>query len=268
MKKSISSIGLFLLLAVTACELLEPSGKSIQPLDSKIDFAVVESYPNYDKPSKPLIYLMMKTEKYYPCMNYYLVTDFQKRGNEITVDVLGIGLDNICLTAFGPAGASIELDNLKGAYKLSFVNRPNNFTDSYNLIINDSLIMVDGKESKNTKPLYNFYWRHPENSFAYICNMQTAEDSLLCERFIDTLKSVINLKEFTFPAIGVNPYIGFEPPYNPETGMRYFRYNTEGDFDKIETIMKSFKQNYFPGNEGINLTIINWLNKKIESRLL
>ena len=268
MKKSIFSIGLFLLLAVTACELLEPSGKSIQPLDSKIDFAVVESYPNYDKPSKPLIYLMMKTEKSYPCMNYYIATDFQQRGNEITVDVLGIGLDNICLTAFGPAGASIELDNLKGAYKLSFVNRLNNFTDSYNLIINDSLIMVDGKESKNTKPLYNFYWRHPENSFAYICNMQTAEDSLLCERFIDTLKSVINLKEFTFPAIGVNPYFPLTENTGNNVSAKYFYYENETDFDKIGDVMKAFFQKNVPPDSGFGISVINWLNKKIESRLL
>ncbi len=268
MKKSIFSIGLFLLLAVTACELLEPSGKSIQPLDSKIDFAVVESYPNYYKPSKPLIYLMMKTEKSYPCMNYYIATDFQRRGNEITVNVFGIGLDNVCATAFGPAGISIELGNLKGAYKLSFVNRTNNFEDSYNLIINDSLIIVDGKESENTKPLYDFYWRHPENSFACICNMQTPEASSLCEKFIDTLKSVINLKEFTFPAIGANPYFPLTENTGNNVSAKYFYYDSETDFDKIGDVMKAFFQNNVPPDSGFEISVINWLNKKIESWLL
>ncbi|GBD91811.1 hypothetical protein BMS3Abin04_02543 [bacterium BMS3Abin04] len=256
-------ISIFLL---SSCEVLENNNYTINPLDSKIDFRIIESYPNYEKPSQPQIYLQLKTEKKYPCMNYEIITNYQIKNRIITLEIPGIEEPNICLTAFGPAAGSIKLGNLSGIYELK-INNNNNFSDSYNLLINDSLIILDGKETADTKPLINFYWRHPKNSFAYTCNIFQA-DSSLCKKFIDTLKTVINITEFKFPDYAVVPYAALGPGNSYDINARYFYYESENEFDKIEEVMKVFKQNYFPNDEGVSLTVINWLNKKIESRLL
>ncbi len=250
------------LITVTACEILEPSNKKLLPIDSKIDFRVIETYPNYYEPSNPEITLEMRTEKIYGCLNHYIVSNLKKNGNEINVELVGIGVDNICFTALGPANGSVNLGSISGSYKLNIFSADHSFSDTYNLIVNDSSIIIKGKESVNTKPLINFYWRHPENSFAYKCIITDA-DSSLCDKFIDTLKTVITLSEFKFPDTGKNPYelvLG-------KKNLRCFYYKDEKDFDKITEVMKSFKQKYFPGGE-VSLIIINWLNKSIQSSLL
>jgi len=86
---------------------------------------------------------------------------------------------------------------------------------------------------------------------------------------LDTLKSVIDITEFKFSDIAENPYppAGNGNQYNAEP--RFFYYESEEDFAKIENVMLGFKQDYFPeGGSGIGLQIVNWMNKRIRSWLL
>ncbi len=254
---------LILLFTVTGCDLLEPVNHSFSPLDSKIDFKVIESFQDYYTPSGPEIYLQLETEKIYGCINFSVAAKVTGKNNEITVEILGIDKPEICATAIGPATSSIKLENPEGIHALKFINHSLGFTDTYNLLVNDSLIIVDGKETKNTKPLINFFWRYPENSFAYFCDVNTG-DSTLCTKFLDTLKSVIHLTEFTFPDFGTNPYV-FRSGKSENSIIKYFRYETEDDFDMVSDILKRFMQSRYISGEDLQISILNWRNEQIYS---
>ena len=110
-------------------------------------------------------------------------------------------------------------------------------------------------------------WRYPKNSFAYLCGT-TLSDTSLCENFIDTLKSVINLTEFNFSEIAEIPYPTSSQGHQYDADVKYFYYDNENEFDKIQAVMKSYKQNHNIDDGGDGLYIVNWMNKKIRSWLL
>ncbi len=258
-------IPILILILIAGCDIVEPPQHQINPLNSKIDFRVIEAYPNAEKPSEPQIYLQLKTEKIYGCFNEEIALKYSIQGNSIDVDILGINTPNACLLALGPAQATVKLDSISGVYKLTFNNTTNNFSDSYNLLINDSLIIVDGKETQNIKPVDNFYWRHPKNSFVYVCTNNSIDPDL-CDKFISTLKKDISLREFNFPDFGVDPYKNWIS--EDATTVKYFYYTSNQDVGKMKDIMTSFKSHYFPIGDSVNMMIITWRNDQIFSNTL
>lgn len=250
---------------ISSCDVIEVDNSSIYPLDSKIIFKVVESYDNYDSVSTPQFYVELKTEKEYGCFNYSIPAEIKVEEKSIVIEILGIYKPDVCLAAIGPARTRIKLAQLSGFYEINITN--NNFSDKYNLLVTDSLIIIDGKETTDTKPSINFLWRYPENSFVFLCGT-TLSDSSLCGSFIDTLQSAVKLREFHFSDFAEIPYPTASQGYYYDANARYFYYESEEEFDKIEDVMRRFKYRYFPNDDGIGLTIINWMNKKIYSRLL
>jgi hypothetical protein len=266
MRKVIVNLLVILIsLTFSSCDILDSGSSSLSPLDTKIDFKVIESYDNYETVSTPKIFIELVSEKIYGCSNYGIVTSYKIYDKTIEVNILGISKPSICLTALGPATGSIKLGEISGISEIKFIG--SGFEDKYNLLISDSLIILDGKETSNTKPLINFAYRYPKNSFVYLCGT-TFADTSLCQNFIDTLKSVIDLTEFHFTDIAVIPYPESSQGHYYDAKARFFYYKNESDFDKIEEVMKSFKESYFPTNNGVGLSIINWMNKKIYSWLL
>ena len=53
------------ILSFSSCDILDDDGSSISPLDSKVNFKVVESYDNYKTVSTPQIFIELQTEKIY-----------------------------------------------------------------------------------------------------------------------------------------------------------------------------------------------------------
>lgn len=249
----------------SSCDILDSDGSSISPLDSKINFKVIESYDNYETVSSPEIFVELISEKIYGCSNYGIVTNYKIGDKTIDINILGIDKPGVCLTALGPATGRIKLGELSGIYEIKI--RGDGFADNYNLLISDSLIILDGKETPNTNPLIHFLYRYPKNSFAYLCGT-TLSDTSICEGFIDTLGSVINITEFNFSDIAEIPYPSSSQGHYYDANAKYFYYESEEEFDKIKEVMKSYKQTYFPNDNGVGLTIINWMNKKIHSWLL
>lgn len=250
----------FLTLYLSGCDILENSSATLMPLESKINFKVVESYQHYETVAVPKIFIKMVTEKIYPCFNYSISTQFREDGRKLIVQIFGIEQSVSCATAFGPANGVINLGYRTGIYEIEFNGY--NFNDKYNLMITDSLIILDGKETLNMSPSVHFVYRYPKNSFAYIWS-KCATDSLIFLEFIDTLKSVINLNELLFSDLAEIPY----PITNEYRNVNYFKYDSNSDFSRISSIMKSYKQAHFPNNEVI-ISIQNWMNKKIRSSLL
>ncbi|MCH8820182.1 MAG: hypothetical protein IIB03_07675, partial [Acidobacteria bacterium] len=54
----------------------------------------------------------------------------------------------------------------------------------------------------------------------------------ICEGFIDTLKSVINITEFNFSDIAEIPYPSSSQGHYYDANARYFYYESEEEFDK------------------------------------
>ena len=265
MRKIINLILVLNFLFFSSCDILDSENSTISPLDSKVDFKVIESYDNYETVSTPKVFIELITEKIYGCINYGIVTDFKIGDKTIDINIIGIDKPGACLTALGPAYARIKLGQLSGVYEIKI--QGNEFVNKYNLLISDSLIILDGKETSHTKPLIHFLYRYPKDSFAYLCGT-TLSDTTICEGFIDTLRSVINITEFNFSDIAEIPYPSSSQGHHYDANARYFYYESEEEFDKIQEVMKSYKQTYFPNDDGVGLTIINWMNKKFHSSLL
>ncbi|MCJ7554776.1 MAG: hypothetical protein MUO34_12935 [Ignavibacteriaceae bacterium] len=266
MRKVIRNLILILnFLFFTSCDILESDSSSLSPLDSKIDFKVIESYDNYETISTPKFFMELISEKIYGCCNYGIATDYKIGDKTIDINILGIDKPGVCLTALGPANGRIKLGELSGVYEITI--KGEGFVNKYNLLISDSLIILDGKETPHTKPLIYFLYRYPKNSFAYLCGT-TLSDTSICGGFIDTLKSVIDITEFYFSDIAEIPYPSSSQGHYYDAKARYFYYKTEEEFDKIQEVMKSYKQTYFPNDNGVGLSIVNWINKKFYSWLL
>lgn len=265
MKIIFTYILIFTVLAFSGCDILDNGASSISPLDSKIDFKVLESFDNYETVSIPQVFIEMQTEKIYGCFNYGIAADYKIVDKTIEVNILGIDKPGVCLTALGPANARIKLGTLSGNYEIMF--HGNGFANNYNLVISDSMIILDGKETAHTKPLIHSIYRYPKNSFAYLCGASISNTSI-CSDFIDTLMSVIDITEFNFSDIAEIPYPVSSQGHQYDASARYFYYENKDEFDMIKDVMKNYKYTYSFEDGGISLTIISWMNKKVRSWLL
>jgi hypothetical protein len=244
---------------LSGCEFIqeEENGELIH-LDSKIIFEVKEQHENYYEISDPEIYILLKTEKIYPCYNYSVATSLNIDRNRIDVAIHGIYIPEICLTALGPATGRIKLDIPVGIYRL-FI-RSTYFADEYSLIVESNSIRLEEVSSNNTRMEFSLYHRYPEKSFVYLCGT-TLEDTALCRMFIDTVASVIDISRFEFPESGVIPYPEISQGYYYNMPAKYFIYQTESDYDRIDEILQSFKAAYIRDKQGIGISTVNWRNK-------
>ena len=254
-----------LLVITESCNSTNPDTNSI--IDSNIKFKITEVHPVSGSSSMgiPQIHLILTTEKIYPCFNYGINLFKSISGRNITINLLGLNVPNICLTALGPASADVPMQVGNGEYNLNIKSK--GITDSYIVNVSDSLITVSNKNGEISSPAYNKYYRFPKNSFAYYCGT-TIEDKYICDDFLDTLKSKINIKEFYFPEDGQKPYPDSSMGHYYDMPAKFFIYNSEEDFDKIGSIMSSYKKSVIKDKQGIGISIVNWENKYFYSWLI
>ncbi len=265
-KIKISGLFLFImfLLVFLSCDVFDSPEKELKPIEGNIIFSVKEGYENYDSISEPGIMLSMATEKIYGCYNWSIISKIMVQGNKVLIDLLGVYVPEICLTALGPAISTSFLDISNGKYLLYFSSK--NIIDRYVLTVTDSSIKITEDVSQFTKPKFELFWRYPPSSFAYLCGT-TTETSWICEDFLDTLLSEINLKEFQFPDSGEIAYSRSSMGYYYDMPAKYFFYENEKDFDKAGEILKSYTQNVIIQYSGIGISLISWKNKKYLSWL-
>ena len=90
-----------------------------RPIDSDLKIELRE----WISPDKQGLHLQAATERIYPCVNYLLMFDQHFDRKRIVITFTGVIETNICLTALGPATASIYLSHLeKGIYELELNN--------------------------------------------------------------------------------------------------------------------------------------------------
>jgi hypothetical protein len=264
----IKTLGLSLftmsLLIFPGCHIFDSSENEIEPIEGNIIFSIKEGYENHDSISEPSIMLSMVTEKIYPCCNWSIISDLTVQNNKISINFSGIYIPEICLTTSGPAQSTSFLNISEGEYSLYFSYR--DITDRYVLTVTDSSIKITGNVSQFTKPKFELFWRYPPNSFVYLCGT-TTETSWICEDFLDTLSSEINLEEFQFPDSGEIPYPCSSMGHYYDMPAKYFFYEKDADFDKADEILKSYTQNVIAQYSGIGISLVNWKNKKYLSWL-
>lgn len=182
----------------------------------------------------------------------------------ISIDLLGISVPEVCLTAFGPARSTSYLNISIEEYLVYFSYR--GVTDKYVLTVFDSSLGINEETSRFTKPELKLFWRYPPNSFAYLCGTMN-ETSWICDDFLDTLLGAINLEEFQFSDSGRIPYPCSSSGSYYNMPVKYFYYEKEEDFDKAGEKLKSYTQNVVKPYLGIGIELINWKNKKFYSWL-
>lgn len=250
------------LLSALGCDIFD--SEELKPIEGDIIFTVQEGYQDYFAIAEPQILIPMATEKIYPCINFDIVSDISIFSNMILIEPLGIYEPDICFTALGPATSEVFLSLPYGTFQLFF--RYRGTTDRYWLTVSDSHIRVVEEISHFTRPEFNLWWRYPRDSFAYLCGT-TNDTRWICEDFLDTLLSYIDLAEFQFPDSGHIPYPSSSAGQVYEMPARYFRYGEEEDFIMAGKILETYTEAVILPHQGVSISLIGWNNRNFRSWL-
>jgi len=250
------------LLSALGCDIFD--SEELTPIEGNIIFTVQEGYQDYFAIAKPQILMPMATEKIYPCINFDIVSDISHFPNMILTEPLGIYEPDICFTALGPARSEVSLPLPSGTFHLLF--RYRGTTDGYWLTVSDSYIRVVEEISHFTRPEFNLWRRYPRDSFAYLCGT-TDDTRWICEDFLDSLLSYIDLAEFQFPDSGHIPYPCSSAGHVYEMPARYFCYGEEEDFIEAGRILETYTEDVILPHQGVSIMLIGWNNRIFRSWL-
>ena len=262
LRKNIFSI---LLLLSMACNALD-SNKLISPIEGNIYFKVWENYLHSDEEQKPKIEIVLKTEKKYPHTGHFLITNFTRHGNNINIVIDGVEDMQCGGDAFDSAYWRKFLDLTTGKYNISFVNGKTRMRDidSYKLHIDNNFIKLESNRKSYTIPEYDKYCRYPENTFAYLFGSLT-EDSHLNANFIDSLKTIIDIEQFTFPDDFKTPYPSASSGHYYDAPAQFYKYKNENDFDVAGKFLEDYSMKYMSQYQGMRIRLISWNNKVFKS---
>lgn len=245
-----------------SCENSNSNESAPEPLTGGFSFSISESYNDLNSPGLPVLAINIASKKIYGCVNYSIIAETKIYNDKIDISLNGIQVPNICLTALGPAAYRDTLNIPNGIYQLTI--HSTNFSSTFSVTITDSTIEIGNNPDTVVQSQYNLLFRYRPNSFAFMCGC-LPEDSTICLAFLDTLKSKIDLQEFTFPPNGKIPYPASVGGYYYDAPVKYFYYKSETDFNKISGILKDYKQKYLSGKTGYGIWIQSWMNKYIYS---
>jgi hypothetical protein len=188
-----------------------------------------------------------------------------RSGGQIDLKILGIKPpEGFSLPALGPAATSKVLDLPEGTYALNLYY--NYAVDRYHLIINADSLQVVSTVPSFSQLEFTVFWRFPPDSFVYLCGTMT-ETSWICDDFLSRLLKEVDLEELHFPDYGEIPYPRSSEGHYADAPARYFRYQTEEDFDRAGEILKTHSENVISQYEGVSLWLQNWKNKFYRSWL-
>ena len=109
----ISAIVLMLSVAIIGCD---KSNETNNGINSEINVTIMEN-------SSRALQLYFSTTKEYPCCNFPIDLSWKKSSNTIDITFKGVIETDLCLTAIGPATATIDLGVFNnGTYQLNFYN--------------------------------------------------------------------------------------------------------------------------------------------------
>ena len=234
---------------------IDSDNESDVNVDSKINIRLVEIY---DKSPRTL-QLRFATEKMYPCANYPIIVSSQQLSNNIDISFKGV-VNNIgiCLTAIGPATATINLGALSnGTYNLNFYN--GNVKHTGKLIISSDSYAINFANNE----LFNFtnapLNRIPEHTIWGTIGYHKQETSSLVQSFIDALinlgaeKKAYNPGYYNEYVIDTNGDI-VQPGENSGYWFaRSFIFHFSKDIANVEQLVKQYARDY--GNDYMYISV-------------
>ena len=258
-----------LFLAVGLLVLTDCSPKDIQPFEGRLFFAVKESYRQMAEGVEPSLYLVMETEKIYGCCNYRIPFDLGRYGARLNVDIRGIEVPVICLTALGPAVGARFLEIENGIYSLEF-HCGSARRSVYELAVNGEAITIaesSGAGGTFTVPQSTLLWRYPRNSFAVICGT-TVETDWVFEDFLGRLQAGVDLVPHEFPLDGEIGYPRAPQGYYVNHPSRFFLYGEDEDFMAAGEILREYVRDVIGGMTGVNIWLLSWKNESFRSWMM
>jgi hypothetical protein len=244
------------------CGTSNPTYNDEDPAFGNIELSIREVAPGQTGTETTTVMLFMSDGEQHPCFNWGIRNEISRDGDEIMVDLRGIDVPEICLTAIGPATATAMIELGEGIYTLIFGS--GTARDYFNLVVTDSTIELRTVEANFVTPQNYLFWRYPERSFVYTCGT-TTETSWMCDAFAATLLSNLELEEFTFPDSGEICYPRTSYGHYYDAPARYFYYQHKDDFDRAGELLRSFTQNSIGDQQGIGLHLINWKDEHYRS---
>ena len=179
--KSLAKYLVIILLFALGCSKQE----SFEPIVSDIEITMVETIDSTGRTFQ----LKCVTKEHYPCANYHLVSNLTKASNSYVIDFMGIEIPEVCLAAFGPALANIELGNPANAV-YDLVIKTDEATSTGKLYVSTDHYILDFVQTGRigfTNPILN---RVPENTIWGTIGYHNSDTKTLAEEFIESLKSL------------------------------------------------------------------------------
>ena len=250
---------LLFIFILVSCEPKETTIIDDEILATDIELYPEEVYSGNDQ-SLPILKLTLRTSEIYPCFNYKI--DFSKsfEKDEMTVIINNIHKPGICLTAFGPDIATLELPETTQMLKIVRADQ----TDIYEVKINTEQIEILPRTTEFTDLINPITFRYPENSFAVVCGTNLDQTDL-CANFFEKLDDMQSLSSYTFPENGRTPYPDSSSGNWNNTSSRYFIYENETALIEAVEQFEMFTQENLNRDDGNSLSIITWDNQSYYS---
>lgn len=228
-----------------------------------IDVQIYEQHLTYSEIAPPTMLLRMATEELFGCSNYTLVSSRTFTEDAITIDIEGVSIGSLCLTATGPAVSLLPLNLENGDYDLTLIN--GDTTQEFTLFITDEYINVtevgDG-DAFNFD--FNRFYRYPERTFAVVGGTNT-DNTDVYENFLDSLNTKFEVTEFSFPDNGVIPYPDSGSGHWVDYPSSFFSYPDEEEYYNIGQFMLQYSRANVQASEGVSFVLYNWRNDNYRS---
>ena len=243
----ITAIALMLAVTTTGCDKNEKS-KTDNGVDSEINIRMIEVFDN----SPRTLQMYFATTKIYPCMNYPIDLSWNKTSNSIGFSIKRVIETNLCLTAVGPATATIDLGTLSsGTYQINLQNRGVMYAGE--LVVssdNYSVNFIDNSAFNFSNSPLN---KIPENTIWGLINYYGAnyiEEEILpqVQSFFETLielgaeKRVYNPGYYSAFFIDEEGSIADPPDITAYIYAQPFIFYYSGSMADLEPLVKQYKE--------------------------
>lgn len=228
---------------------------SFERIDSKLNIVLREEFSSENRN----LILNCLTERIYPCFNYGIDYSAVKGAKNFKLRFSKIIIPQICLTALGPAGCSINLGALAdGQFNLEL--EVNGKTEIAQLLVSGNTYQIYHQPSLNFKfenPQLN---RIPEfliwGSVGYI------NDSLetVVNTFIDSLHSLgaqqVQLLPGDYWYFKVDAQGNLIPPeYHGYPFIKMFAYSFNGSLDELKELIYRYSSRYY---NKLYISLYDW----------
>jgi hypothetical protein len=199
-----------------------------------------------------------------------LVMSVHSSRDRIDVYVAGIPRDpQICSGVVEPATNTVRLPGVSGVYDLT-VRRPDGTTDTYRLLVTDSLTEATPLATRYTTPEPARRWRARRNTLSMTCTLPMRGEALdstqawVCNGFATWLRDSLGMVPFRFADGPAKPFL--DAPPQQWGDVLYFEYRRPGDFRRSYTLLQRFGREYMARRApNAFITLTNWRGAQISS---